>query len=451
MITILGSGMIGALVYTFTDTFWFSAVEGEVYAFSSLMTALVFWLILKWEAHADEAHADRYIILLAYIIGLSIGVHLLNLLCIPAIVLVYYFKRNPHARLKGTLGALALSFILIGLILYGLVPGFVKLSGYMELFFVNTLHFGYNTGTLFYFFLVFGVLVWSMLETWKGTHPTRIRISFILAVAMIGVPFIGSGFWVGLLLTAALAVGMFLWKEPNLKLLNSTVLCLFVILVGYSTFAQIIIRSAANPPMDQNAPDEIFSFSKYLNREQYGDRPLFYGYTFVSDIERESDGRAKMKKGEPIYAKVVKENADQRDQYVVAGYRENYVYTPQLNMLFPRMYSKQDNHVQAYKEWTNFRGKPVKIFMNGKNQVVTMPTFGENLKFFLDYQINYMYWRYFMWNFSGRQNDEQGYGEITKGNWITGINFIDNWLVGDQADLPADMKDNKGRNVYYLR
>ena len=450
MITILGSGMVGALVYTFSDTFWFSAVEGEVYAFSSLLTAVVFWLILKWDAHADEKHADRYIILLAYIIGLSIGVHLLNLLCIPAIVLVYYFRRNPHAKLKGTLIALALSCVLIGLLLYGLIPGFVKLSGYMELFFVNTLHLGYNTGTLFYFFLVSAILVWGMYETWQGKNLTRIRISTILSIALIGVPFIGSGFWVGALLSVLMAVGIFVWKNPDLKLLNTTVLSLFVILIGYSTFAQIIIRSAANPPMDQNAPDEIFSFSKYLNREQYGDRPLFYGYTFVSDVERDTDGRAKTKTGEPIYAKVVKENPDQRDEYVVAGYRENFIYTPELNMLFPRMYSKQDSHVQAYKEWTDFKGKPVKIFANGKNQMVMMPTLGENIKFFLDYQVNYMYWRYFMWNFSGRQNDEQGYGEITKGNWITGFNFIDKYMVGDQKDLPADMKDNKGRNVYFM-
>ncbi|MEG1904359.1 MAG: DUF2723 domain-containing protein, partial [Bacteroidales bacterium] len=450
MITILGSGMVGALVYTFSDTFWFSAVEAEVYAFSSFMTAVVFWLILKWEANADQPHSDRYIILIAYLIGLSIGVHLLNLLCIPAIVLVYYFKKNPNANLKGTLVALAGSVVLIGLLLYGMVPGFVKLSGYMELFFVNTLHFGYNTGTAFYFFLVLATIIWGVAETWSGKNPLRMRISFIASLCLIGIPFIGSGAWVGIVLSIALAIGVFLWKEMNVKFMNSVLLCLFVVFAGYSSFAQIIIRSAANTPMNQNAPDEIFSFAKYLNREQYGDRPLFYGYTFVSDVERTADGRVKTKQGEPIYAKVAKDSPEQRDQYVIAGYKEDYVYTPELNMLMPRMYSKQENHVQAYKEWTDFKGKPVTIFQGGQNKVVVMPTFGENVKFFLKYQLNFMYWRYFMWNFSGRQNDEQGYGEVTKGNWITGFNFIDKHMVGDQKDLPADMKDNKGRNVYYM-
>ncbi|MDO5572078.1 MAG: DUF2723 domain-containing protein [Bacteroidales bacterium] len=450
IITILGSGMVGALVYTFSDTFWFSAVEGEVYAFSSLLTALVFWLILKWEAKADDAHADRYIILLAYVIGLSIGVHLLNLLCIPAIVLVYYFKKFSNINLKGTLVALAISFVIIALLLYGLIPGFVKLAGYMELLFVNVFHFGYNTGTAFYFFLVLGLLIWSMYESWTGKNIKMIKLSFVLSVALIGVPFIGSGYWLGILLTIIFAGGIFYWKTPNMKILNTISLSLFVILIGYSTFAQIIIRSSANTPMDQNSPDNIFSFAKYLGREQYGDRPLFYGYTFVSDVQRDEQGKASTKQGEPIYAKVVKENDSQPDKYVISGYKENFIYNPELDMLFPRMYSKTEPHVSAYKEWTNFKGKPVKVFKDGQNQVVSMPTFGENLKFFFKYQLNYMYWRYFMWNFSGRQNDLQGYGEITKGNWITGFNFIDKYLVGDQSDLPADMKDNKGRNVYFL-
>ena len=450
MITILGSGLVGALTFTFTDTFWFSAVEAEVYAFSVFMTSLVFWLILKWESKADEPHSDRYIILIAYIVGLSIGVHLLNLLSIPAIVLVYYFKKSQKVNLKGTLLTLAGSMVLIGLILYGLVPGFVKLSGYMELLFVNVLHFSYNTGTAFYFFFVLASIVWGLRETWTGKSPMRMRISFIASICLIGIPFIGSGMWVGLLLSAVVAVVVFLWKDLNLKLMNSTLLCLFFLFIGYSTFAQVIIRSVANPPMNQNDPDNIFSFSKYLNREQYGDRPLFYGYTFVSDVVRDNDGRVSSKKGAPIYSKVVKSNPSERDKYIISGYKEDYIYTPELNMLFPRMYSKQNDHIQAYKEWTDFKGRPVKVFMGGENKIVMQPTFSENLKFFFKYQLNYMYWRYFMWNFSGRQNDEQGYGEITKGNWITGFNFIDKYMVGDQDDLPANMKDNKGRNVYYL-
>ena len=252
-------------------------------------------------------------------------------------------------------------------------------------------------------------------------------------------------------LSILLTAGVFLlWKNLNIKLMNTVILSLMMILIGYSTFAQIIIRSVANTPMDQNSPDEIFSFTKYLNREQYGDRPLFYGYTFVSDIERDNSGRVKMEKGEPIYAKAVKNSPEDKDKYVVTGYKENYIYTPELNMLMPRMYSKQESHIQGYKYWTNFTGKPVRIFQNGENRVVMKPTFAENIKFFFSYQLNHMYWRYFMWNFSGRQNDIQGYGDITKGNWITGFNFIDKYLVGDQSNLPTDMKDNKGRNVYYM-
>lgn len=451
IVTILGGGLVASLIYTFTDTFWFSAVEAEVYAFSSFMTALVFWLILKWESQADQPNSDRYIILIAYIIGLSIGVHLLNLLTIPALVLVYYFKKKPDATILGTLIALGASVVGIALILYGLVPGFVKLCGYCELLFVNGLGMSYNTGTLFYFFFVLAVLAWGLYETWKGKCELKMRVSFCAGICLIGVPFIGGGWMLGVFLSILLTAGVFLlWKKLNIKLMNTVILSLMMILIGYSTFAQIIIRSVANTPMDQNSPDEIFSFTKYLNREQYGDRPLFYGYTFVSDIERDNSGRVKMEKGEPIYAKAVKNSPEDKDKYVVTGYKENYIYTPELNMLMPRMYSKQESHIQGYKYWTNFTGKPVRIFQNGENRVVMKPTFAENIKFFFSYQLNHMYWRYFMWNFSGRQNDIQGYGDITKGNWITGFNFIDKYLVGDQSNLPTDMKDNKGRNVYYM-
>ena len=451
IVTILGGGLVGSLIYTFTDTFWFSAVEGEVYAFSSFMTALVFWLILKWESQADQPNSDRYIILIAYIIGLSIGVHLLNLLTIPALVLVYYFKKRPDASLLGSIIALGVSVVGIALILYGLVPGFVKLCGYCELLFVNVLGFKYNSGTLFYFFFVLAVLAWGLFETWRAKSALRMRIAFCAGVCLIGIPFLGGGWLLGVFLSAIIVALVFLlWKNLNIKLMNTVILSLMMILIGYSTFAQIIIRSVANTPMDQNSPDEIFSFMKYLNREQYGDRPLFYGYTFVSDIERDNKGKVIMKKGEPIYAKAVKNTPEEKDRYVVTGYRENYVYTPELNMLMPRMYSKQDSHIQGYKYWTNFTGKPVRVFQNGENQIVMKPTFMENIKFFFNYQLNHMYWRYFMWNFSGRQNDIQGYGDITKGNWITGFNFIDRFLVGNQSDLPADMKDNKGRNAYYM-
>jgi hypothetical protein len=450
MIAILGSGLVGSLLYTFTDTFWFSAVEGEVYAFSSMMTALVFWLILKWEARAERADSDRYIILLAYIIGLSIGVHLLNLLCIPAIVLVYYFKKHPNAKVRGTLGALALSMVMVGLILYGLIPGFVKLASATELLFVNTFGCPYNTGTAVYFFFILALLVWGISVMYRRRASDRaMRVALTAGVVLSGVPFVGDGWLLGIVLAIVLGAIIFLWKGLNVRLASNVLFSLLVILIGYSTFAQIIIRSSANLPMNQNAPDEIFSFTKYLNREQYGDRPLFYGQSFVSDVERDAQGRAVTKKGAPIYSKVVKTDPSQPDRYYISGYKEDYVYNHELNMIFPRMYSKQDGHPDAYKEWSNFTGRKVRVKQGNEVRTVTAPTFGDNLQFFFRYQLNFMYWRYFLWNFAGRQSDVQSYGEVDRGNWITGIPVIDRMLVGDQ-DMPASIKENKGHNVYYL-
>jgi hypothetical protein len=450
MIAILGSGLVGSLLYTFTDTFWFSAVEGEVYAFSSMMTALVFWLILKWETHAERADSDRYIILLAYIIGLSIGVHLLNLLCIPAIVLVYYFKKNPNAKLRGTLGALALSMVMVGLILYGLIPGFVKLASATELLFVNTFGCPYNTGTAVYFFFILALLVWGISVMYRRKASDRaMRVALTAGVVLSGVPFVGDSWLVGIVVAIILGAIIFLWKGLNVRLASNVLFSLLVILIGYSTFAQIIIRSSANLPMNQNAPDEIFSFTKYLNREQYGDRPLFYGQSFVSDVERDAQGRAVTKQGAPIYSKVVKKDPSEPDRYYISGYKEDYVYNHELNMIFPRMYSKQDGHPDAYKEWSNFTGRKVRVKQGNETRTVTAPTFGDNLQFFFRYQLNFMYWRYFLWNFSGRQSDVQSYGEVDRGNWITGIPVIDRMLVGDQ-DMPASIANNKGHNVYYM-
>lgn len=444
IITVLGSGMVGALVYTWSDTFWFSAVEAEVYAFSSFMTALVFWLILKWENNASGVEGDRYIILLAYIIGLSIGVHLLNLLCIPAIVLVYYFKKNPNANLKGTLGALILSVLLIAFILYGMVPGLVRLASATELFFVNVLGFGYNSGTLFYFLFVIALLVFGLWKVYKKeTSDRTIRILLYASIILSGVPFISDSWFVGFFVAAVFAGLVFWFKKMNARLASNIMFCLLAILVGYSTFAQIIIRSSAQLPMDQNSPDEIFSFTKYLNREQYGESPLFFGQTFASDVVRDKNGAAKVTEGAPIYTKVVKANPSDPDRYEVTGHKEKYEYN--YNVLFPRMYSKQGTHIAGYKEWCDFKGEKVRV--DGKT--ITVPTFGENLTYFLRYQLNFMYWRYFMWNFSGRQSDVQSYGEIDRGNWITGISVIDEFLVGDQ-DLPKSIAENKGRNVFYM-
>lgn len=457
MITVLGCGLVGSLAYAFSDTFWFSAVEGEVYAYSSFCTAVVFWLILKWEEVADEPHADRYIILIAYMIGVSIAVHLLNLLCIPAIVLVYYFKKYPDANLKGSLIALVLSFFLIAFLLYGLIPGFMKVTGWVELLFVNVLHSPYNLGTGIFFFVVLGTIIWGIYETFVQKNPTRMKILFLLSLTFMGVPFIGSTIWLGVLLIAALGIYLFTTKKVAVRTFNTILLCLMVIFVGYSSYALILIRSTSNPPMDQNSPEDVFELGRYLNREQYGESPLLYGYTFVSDVEYDlSTGRVKSDRGNAIWGRVVKKTPDERDRYVITGYKENYVYNPDLNMLFPRMHSNKSAHIEAYKEWTGFKGTPVrtkKLDVNTGQYVPTVinkPTFAENLTFFLNYQLNFMYWRYFMWNFSGRQNDIQGHGEVQHGNWITGFNFIDKHLVGDQENLPPELANNPGRNYYYM-
>ena len=407
MIAILGCGLVGALAYAWSDTFWFSAVEGEVYAYSSFCTALVFWLILKWESVADLPHANRYIILIAYIIGVSIAVHLLNLLCIPAIVLVYYYRKYKNTDLKGSLIALLVSFVLIVLLLYGLVPGFVEVASWVELLFVNVFHLPFNSGVVFYFFLIVGVIAWAIYETYAQRSDKLIKISFLISIVLVGIPFIGDGYIIRIVLTAALAYYLFTRKKLAVVAMNTILLSLFVIFIGYSSYALIVIRSTANTPMDQNSPEDIFSLGGYLNREQYGDRPLFYGQTFPAEIARDANGTAISTKGKAIWKKKLKTSEDEADRYIVTGYNEHYEYQPELNMLFPRMYSDKSEHISAYKEWTNFKGRPVQVRTSEGTKTVMKPTFAENLAFFLDYQLNYMYWRYFMWNFAGRQNDIQ--------------------------------------------
>lgn len=455
-IGILGAGVVGALAYTFSDTFWFSAVEGEVYAYSSLFTAVVFWAMLKWEDVADQPYANRWLILIAYLMGLSIGAHLLNLLTIPALVLIYYFRKYDTTA-KGIFTALVISCVILALILYGIVPGFVEVAGWFELFFVNTLGFGFNTGTLFYALLLIGCLVWGIWESREMEeehNQLRLNIAFLLSIFLLGIPFLGGRLpiWLGILLLAAL--GFFLFSNKkffNVPLLNTILLCCTVILIGYSTYATIIIRSAANTPMDQNSPDDVFSLKSYLNREQYGDTPLLYGETYASEIARvrTSQGwEADIDEGAPLYAKKIKSSPEEADSYVKYDTKKNYNYD--LCMLFPRMHSKQPNHVAAYKLWGGSKGKKVTYQSMGETKRKVVPTFGENLKFFFTYQVGFMYWRYFMWNFVGRQNDIQGHGEITNGNWISGIPFIDNLMLGDQSLLPDDLKNNKGRNTYYF-
>ncbi len=454
ILKIMGCGLVGALVYTFSDTFWFSAVEGEVYAYSSLFTAVVFWLILKWEDAADMPHADRWIVLIAYLMGLSIGVHLLNLLCIPAIVLVYYFKKSENPNTKGALVALLISFGIVFLLLYGLIQGLVEVCGLFELFFVNVIGMPYNSGVFIYLLIVGGVLAWTIWETMREKiHPLRVRISFILTIVLLGIPFIGSGYLLGAILIVLLGVVLFKVKKLNVKLLNMTTVSLMMMAIGYSTYALIMIRATADTPMNQNKPEDIFTIRGYLAREQYGEVPLFYGNTYVAEAEYEQKGNSlvlKTTEGEPVWSRVIKENPGDKDKYYISRTDRRHEYASELKTIFPRMYSQQANHIEAYKSWANIKGTPVDITRYGETKTVIKPTFAENLRFFFSYQLNYMYWRYFMWNFSGRQNDIQGTGGLMNGNWITGIPFIDEILIGPAENMPNSMVNNKGHNAYYM-
>lgn len=454
-IVIMGCGIIGALAYTFSDTFWFSAVEAEVYASSSMFTAVVFWAILKWEDIADKPYANRWLVLIAYLMGLSIGVHLLNLLSIPALVLVYYFRKNKNTTTKGIIYSLIFSCFLLAVILYGVVPGFVTTAGWFELFFVNTLGCSFNTGTVIYSVVLIACLIYGIYITFnKGEELTTKQIAFFVAsVVLLGIPFFGTHIFLGIVLTIGLAAFLFYSQNSNVikkpvVLLNTIMICLTVILLGYSTYAVLIIRSCANPTMDQNSPDDVFALKSYLNRDQYGDTPLLYGESYASEYKRTRSGTVAYDEGYNLYAKAIKKNENEADKYIVYDTKKTYQYQSQFQMLFPRMHSKQQSHVKAYKSWGGVNDKNIIRADNGKK--IAAPTQADNMQFFFTYQVGFMYWRYFMWNFVGRQNDIQGHGEITNGNWISGIPFIDNLLVGDQESLPDIMKENRGRNTYYF-
>ena len=423
---------------------------------ANLFTAIVFWLILKWENRADEPHSDRWLILIAYLTGLSIGVHLLNLLCIPAIVLVYYYKKHPQANLKGSLLALVGSMILVAAVLYGIVPGIVKVGGWFELLFVNSFGMPFNTGVIVYLAVLVASLVWGVYESYTQKSRKRMNISFLLTVGLLGIPFYGHGTGsvvIGIIVLAILAIYLFANLSEKYRVsartLNTSLLAMMMIVVGYSSYAVIVIRSSANTPMDQNSPEDIFTLGEYLGREQYGTRPLFYGQTYASKPAlKQVDGGCMydVTEGAPVYQRKEKERPDEKDSYEIVRNKTEYKYAQ--NMLFPRMWSS--DHASAYEQWLGgVEGKQVPYDQCGEMIMVKVPTQWDNIKFFFIYQLNYMYWRYFMWNFAGRQNDIQGQGEIEHGNWITGIPFIDNALVGDQTLLPGELKNNKGHNVFY--
>jgi len=460
IISILGAGMVGALAYTFSDTFWFSAVEAEVYAYASFFTAVVVWLMLKWEDNADEKNSDRWLILIAYLIGLSIGVHLLNLLTIPVLVLIYYFKKYETST-KGFIIALVVSVLILAFVLFGFIQGYVGVASWFELLFINTLGFSFNTGLLVHALLTIGILIWAIYETYIAKNQVRMVISFVLGISMLGIPFLGARIGLGIFIILAMA-GFLFWKRTQIsaRWLNTVIVMVSVMFIGFSSYTITVIRSSANPPLDQSSPDNIFSLMSYLNREQYGDTPLLRGAVFNAPIKLEEirvpggiTCAPVERSSRETLSRAPKTSPDDRDRYIVTGSRVTHKMNEQFYMLFPRMHNApglSERQIEAYRSWSNMTGRRVRYDFCRETRTEVIPTFGENMRFFFTYQLGFMYWRYFMWNFSGRQNDIQGHGEIEHGNWITGFNFIDKHRVGCQNTLPTDMRENKGRNRYYM-
>jgi len=444
--TILGAGLIGALAYTFTDSFWFSAEEGEVYAMSSFFTALVFWAMLKWEEVADSRHAYRWIILIAYLIGLSIGVHLLNLLAIPAIAFIYYFKKYKPST-KGIIKTLIISFLLLAFVMYIIIPEIVNLFAKTELLFVNTFHLPFNSGTIIFALVTIGLLVSGILYTIREEAGKSLKTVLVILSALFIIFIFTASTSAGNFVFRLVLVGLLFWLIYYIRhrkaLLNTVILCFTFILIGYSTFLLIIIRANANTPINENAPKDAISLLSYLNREQYGTWPLVYGEYYNSPLDPEKP----YKDGQPVYAK-----DPAKGRYVIVDDRKSTIpnYDSRFMTIFPRMWSNQkDSHITAYKQWGKVKGRPIPYTgRDGKTQIIDKPTFPENLRFFFRYQLGHMYFRYFMWNFVGRQNDIEGHGGIENGNWLSGIRFIDDSRLGNQEYLPADM-ENPARNKLY--
>lgn len=434
-ITILGGGLVAALTYTFTDSFWFNAVEAEVYAFSSFFTAIVFWLMLKWADRADNERSDRWLILIAYLMGLSIGVHLLNLLCIPAMALIYYYRKARTTTTKGWIGTMLLSLALVGVMMYGVIQGVAKVAGAFDLFAVNTIGLPFNSGIYIYLLVIGFSLAWGIYESDRAAkgetgNSLRLKLSFFLSIILMGIPFVGSSIWLWLFLSLALAVYLFSTKRINIKLLHTVQMCLTVLVIGYSCYGVILVRAAAKPPMNENDPSDAFAMRSYLAREQYGSTPLVYGPTFAARAYAFDYGKT--------YKKDV--TATEENRYISLNKDiPDYKYHSEDQMLFPRIWSPTPAHIHGYNIW-----------MGRNPEDLSTPSFLDNLKYFISYQVNYMYWRYFFWNFVGRQNDLHGDGSLTKGNVMTGIAPIDNALIGPTDDMPDEIANNKGHNVYYL-
>ena len=433
---VLAAGLTGSLAYAFSDTFWFSAVEGEVYATSSLFTAITFWAILKWENEADQPYADRWLILIAYLVGLSIGVHLLNLLAIPAVIFVYYFKKYSFSW-KGFTVAISLSVVILALIMYGLVPGFVLVATKIELFLVNSIGLPYNSGIFLLVILFVTSLIMAIRATLESKNRTTIAVYSILTLFFSGIWTLAGNAVLNILVL--IVVGGFTWYVAGRSrtALNTILTSILVIMIGYSSFSVIMIRAAAGTPMNQNNPKTAFSLLYYLNREQYGSRPLVKGPYYNAPLEAYDEGK-------PTYSPV-------DGKYIITNRDIIPEYDPRFVTLFPRMWSSQADHINIYKEWVPVKGTPVQVTdAAGEKKVEYKPTFGENLKFMVGYQMGFMYFRYFMWNFAGRQNDLQSSGGPFEGNWISGIEFIDEARIGPQSDMPSGMRDVPSRNVYYM-
>lgn len=441
---IFASAAIGSLAYTFSDSFWFSAVEGEVYAMSSFFTALVFWAILKWDAD-DTAKADKWLVFIAYTMGLSIGVHLLNLLAIPAIVFIVYFKRYKPTR-KGLIYAGLAAVGLLGVVQNGIIPGIVNAAANYELFFVNTVGLPPNGGTILFFLLLVGTIVTGLMYTSRGGETLYKRFMYVgiafFVFALLGAAIYGKALMTVITIAAA---GYLLYKMKNNRhVLNTILLSFTVLMIGYSSFFVLVIRSQANPPMDENNPENAISLLSYLNREQYGDWPIAYGpyYNAPLDVDNPADD------GNPVYALDEKSG-----EYVIIDARKqtNYNFASEMSTIFPRMWEQnQRSHVAPYEEWGNIAKNHTKVkLMNrqtGEMETFKRPTMAANLTYFWNYQIKWMYWRYFMWNFAGKQNDIQGHGNITDGNWQSGLSAT---AQVDMKQAPPRMRDNPANNKFF--
>lgn len=437
IIAVLGAGLTGAMAYAFSDTFWFSAVEGEVYATSSLFTAAVFWAMLRWEDVADEPHADRWIILIAYLMGLSLGVHLLNLLAIPAIVIVWYFRKYEFSW-KGMAASLGVSIVILIFIMYGIIPGIFTVTSRFELFFVNSLGMPFNSGMYIHLLLLVTALLLSVWYTFTHHDGKTGFLLAALAFLLSGIWLLTSSVFLDLAILAVIIYGAWYLSTRKRVVLNTIMTAMLVIIIGYSSFAVIVIRSTANPPMNENNPSNPFALLYYLNREQYGQRPLVHGPYYNAPV-------TDYVKGKPTYNPI-------DGKYVITNRETKREYDERFTTIFPRMWSDSPDHIRVYVEYTGGSGTPVRITnpQTGDPETLRVPTFGQNLKFMFRYQFGFMYFRYFMWNFSGRQNDIQSLGGPVNGNWITGLNFLDAPRVGTLKGMPDDMKNAPSRNTYFL-